>query len=129
MLLAGRTPSNFQGFAGISSALNAAAVQSTCGTTGHNTARRGMAVCKSVASVAAMNRFLFIVATVLSLTLSAMAQVSPPINGECPPAKYKNVNGNCVERPRPQNDRGLAIAICRDGEICEITLLRMANRQ
>jgi hypothetical protein len=54
-----------------------------------------------------MNRLLSIVAAIslLLLTLSAMAQVSRPINGECPPETYKNVDGNCVERPTIPNDR------------------------
>jgi Protein of unknown function (DUF3761) len=47
---------------------------------------------------------------------NAMAQVSRPINGECPPETYKNVDGNCVERPTIPNDRGAATARCRDGE-------------
>jgi len=51
MLLAGRTPSKFRRFAGISSAPNAADGQSTCARIGRNTARQGMAICKSVAFV------------------------------------------------------------------------------
>jgi hypothetical protein len=39
MLLAGRTPSKFRRFAGISSAPNAAAVQSTCARIGHTVSR------------------------------------------------------------------------------------------
>jgi hypothetical protein len=49
MLLAGRTASKFRRFAGISSAPNAVAVQSTCARIGRSIAPRGMGALKSVA--------------------------------------------------------------------------------
>jgi Protein of unknown function (DUF3761) len=67
---------------------------------------------------AAMNRLLFTLAAalaVISLTRSTSAQVSKPINDECPPETYKNSDRNCVERPTIPHDKG-ATAICQDGD-------------
>ena len=56
MLLAGQTQSKFRRFAGVSSAKNAADVQSTCARIGRNIARQEMAVCKSIGRLPARSR-------------------------------------------------------------------------